>query len=374
MVKVLSIFGTRPEAIKMAMLVKKLNQCSTIEHHLCVTAQHREMLDQVLSFFEIIPDYDLNIMKHSQDLTDITCEVLKGLRDLFKINAPDIILVQGDTTTCMAASLAAFYAGIKIGHIEAGLRTGNLRAPFPEEANRLLVSRLSDFHFAPTIRNKQNLEAEGICPDKIIVTGNTVIDALLYAKDKVNNFTDDINDPAIRELFRENEKIILVTGHRRENFGKGFINICHALKRIALDHPGVNIVYPVHLNPNVKIPVMEILHGIKNIHLINPLSYPDFVYAMKQSYIIVTDSGGVQEEAPGLGKPVLVMRETTERPEALEAGTVRLVGTNQGKIIEGIENLLINREIYLRMSKAHNPYGDGFAVSRIVNFLNRNFN
>ncbi len=258
MVKILSVFGTRPEAIKMAMLIKKLNQSPDVEHRLCVTAQHREMLDQVLSFFEITPDYDLNIMKHSQDLTDITCAVLNGLRDLFKKDHPDIILVQGDTTTCMAASLAAFYAGIKIGHIEAGLRTGNLQSPFPEEANRSLVTRLSDFHFAPTTRNKQNLEAEGIRSDKIIVTGNTVIDALLYAKDKVNCFTDDVNDPVILRLFEENEKIILVTGHRRENFGEGFINICHALKQIAVDYPEVSIVYPVHLNPNVQTPVIEI--------------------------------------------------------------------------------------------------------------------
>jgi len=374
MVKILSVFGTRPEAIKMAMLIKKLNQSPDVEHRLCVTAQHREMLDQVLSFFEITPNYDLNIMKHSQDLTDITCAVLNGLRDLFKKDHPDIILVQGDTTTCMAASLAAFYAGIKIGHIEAGLRTGNLQSPFPEEANRSLVTRLSDFHFAPTTRNKQNLEAEGIRSDKIIVTGNTVIDALLYAKDKVNCFTDDVNDPVILRLFEENEKIILVTGHRRENFGEGFINICHALKQIAVDYPEVSIVYPVHLNPNVQTPVIEILGRIKNIHLIKPLSYPDFVYAMKRSYFILTDSGGVQEEAPSLGKPVLVMRDTTERPEAVETGTVKLVGADRDKIIEGVESLLINKDIYFKMSKAHNPYGDGFAVSRIVNFLNKNLN
>ncbi len=373
MIKILSIFGTRPEAIKMAMLVKKLNQNAGIKHYLCVTGQHREMLDQVLSFFEIVPDYDLNIMKQGQDLTDITCAVLKGIRDLFKKDHPDIILVQGDTTTSMAASLAAFYAGIKIGHIEAGLRTGNLQAPFPEEANRLLVSRLSDFHFAPTIRNKQNLEAEGIPSDRIIVTGNTVIDALLYAKDKVNSFTDDVNDSCVKQLFKERQKIILVTGHRRENFGKGFINICKALKHVAVKYPEINIVYPVHLNPNVQTPVTEILDGIKNIHLIKPLLYPDFVYAMKQSYFIVTDSGGVQEEAPSLGKPVLVMRETTERPEALDAGTVKLVGANQDKIIEGIENLLINEDIYLSMSKAHNPYGDGLAALRIMNFLNEIF-
>ncbi len=372
--KILTVFGTRPEAIKMAMLVKKLNQSPGIEHRLCVTAQHREMLDQVLSFFEITPDYDLNIMKQGQDLTDITCAVLKGLRDLFKKDKPDLIFVQGDTTTSMAASLAAFYAGIKIGHIEAGLRTGNLQAPFPEEGNRLLVSRLTDFHFAPTIRNKKNLEAEGISSDKIVVTGNTVIDALLHAKDRVTSFTENVNDPAIRQIFNTGRKIILVTCHRRENFGNGFVNICKALKHIAVKYPSIDVVYPVHLNPNVQIPVGEILDGIKNIHLIKPLSYPDFVYAMKQSYFIVTDSGGVQEEAPSLGKPVLVMRETTERPEALEAGTVRLVGANQDKIIEGIENLLINQDIYLSMSKAHNPYGDGFAVSRIVNFLNKNLN
>lgn len=367
--KVLTIFGTRPEAIKMAVLVKQLNQTKGIEHKLCITAQHREMLDQVLRFFEIEADYDLNIMKPNQDLTDVTARILTGLRDLFKTYRPDIVLVHGDTSTCMAASLATFYAGIKLGHVEAGLRTGNLQSPFPEEANRVLVSRLADLHFAPTERNRQNLLNEGIAADKIILTGNTVIDALLYAKDKVNAFSEDVSDPLIRQIFKDHKKIILVTGHRRENFGDGFINICKALKETAVNHPEATIVYPVHLNPNVQMPVKEILNGINNVHLIQPLSYADFVYAMKQSYCIVTDSGGVQEEAPSLGKPVLVMRDTTERPEAVEAGTVLLVGANREKIVEGIENLLSNQTVYHHMLMAHNPYGDGKAVSKIIEKL-----
>ena len=370
MLKVLTVFGTRPEAIKMAMLCRKLSETEGIEHKVCVTAQHRQMLDQVLEFFEIKPDFDLDIMKAGQDLTDITCEVLKGLRELFKFYRPDMILVHGDTTTCMAASLAAFYAGIKVGHVEAGLRTGNLQSPFPEEANRVLVSKLADLNFSATEINRQNLLSEGINPKKIIVTGNTVIDSLLFAKDKVNSFSEEVMDSLVRNIFEKHHpRIILVTGHRRENFGDGFINICRALKEIAQKHPEVEIVYPVHLNPNVQKPVNKVLNGIPNIHLIKPLSYPDFVYGMKQSFFIVTDSGGVQEEAPGLGKPVLVMRDTTERPEAIDAGTAKLVGADYDKITQGIESLLTNEKEYNRMAKAHNPYGDGRAVERIIEFL-----
>ena len=375
MKKVLTIFGTRPEAIKMAILCRKLSETEGIEHKVCVTAQHRQMLDQVLDFFEIKPDFDLDIMKSGQDLTDITCEVLKGLRELFKSYRPDMILVHGDTTTCMAASLAAFYAGIKVGHVEAGLRTGNLQSPFPEEANRVLVSKLADLNFSATEINRQNLLSEGIKPDKIIVTGNTVIDSLLYAKDKMNSFSEEVTDSLVRNIFEKHHpRIILVTGHRRENFGDGFINICRALKEIAQKHPEVEIVYPVHLNPKVQNPVNKVLNGIPNVHLIKPLSYPDFVYAMKQSFFLLTDSGGIQEEAPGLGKPVLVMRDTTERPEAIVAGTAKLVGADDDKITQGIESLLANKEEYNRMAKAHNPYGDGKAVERIISELIRNEN
>lgn len=370
MKKILSIFGTRPEAIKMAMLCRKLSKTEGIEHKVCITAQHRQMLDQVLEFFEIKPDYDLNIMKPGQDLTDITCEVLKGLRELLKSYSPDMILVHGDTTTCMAASLAAFYAGIKVGHVEAGLRTGDLQSPFPEEANRVLVSKIADYNFSATEINRQNLLSEGINPEKIFVTGNTVIDSLLFAKGKVNSFSEEVTNSSVRNIFEKHHpRIILVTGHRRENFGDGFINICKALKQIAQKHPEVEIVYPVHLNPNVQKPVNRVLNGISNVYLVKPLSYPDFVYAMKQSFFIVTDSGGVQEEAPGLGKPVLVMRDTTERPEAIFAGTAKLVGANYDKITEGVEDLLTNEEEYNKMAKAYNPYGDGKAVERIVEII-----
>lgn len=371
MKKALTIFGTRPEAIKMSILCRNLSSTKDIEHKICVTGQHREMLDQVLKFFEIKPDFDLNIMRDGQDLTDITCAVLKGLKQLFKFYQPDIILVHGDTTTCMAASLAAFYAGIKIGHVEAGLRTANLQSPFPEEANRVLVSKLADLNFSATEINRQNLLSEGINPNKIIVTGNTVIDSLLFAKEKVNSFSEDVTNASVKQIFKEHQRIILVTGHRRENLGDGFINICRAFKEIANKHPEVEIVYPVHLNPKVQKPVREILGSMENVHLINPLSYPDFVYAMKQSYFIVTDSGGIQEEAPGLGKPVLVMRDTTERPEAIDAGTAKLVGADYHKIKNGIESLLTDENEYLKMAKAHNPYGDGRAVERIIDQLIR---
>ena len=360
----------------MGMLCRKLSGTKDVDHKICVTGQHREMLDQVLDFFEIKPDFDLDIMKPGQDLTDITCAVLKGLRHLFKSYKPDIILVHGDTTTCMAASLAAFYAGIKVGHVEAGLRTGNLQSPFPEEANRELVSKLADLNFSATEINRQNLLQEGISPEKIIVTGNTVIDSLLFAKNKVTFFSEKVTDSHVRNIFEKNHsRLILVTGHRRENFGDGFITICRALKEIAQKHPEVEIVYPVHLNPQVQKPVREILGTVKNVHLIDPLSYPDFVYAMKQCYFIVTDSGGVQEEAPGLGKPVLVMRDTTERPEAVEAGTAKLVGADYDKLKNGIESLLTDETEYNKMAKAHNPYGDGKAVQRIiVTLINNTFN
>ncbi len=368
--KVLSVFGTRPEAIKMAQLSKKLNQTKGIEHKLCITAQHRQMLDQVLDFFQLTPDFDLNIMKPGQDLTDVTSNILLGLRDLFKNQyTPDLVLVHGDTSTCFATTLACFYHGIKVGHVEAGLRTGNLSSPFPEEANRVLTGQLATYHYAPTDRNVQNLLKAGVSADQIIKTGNTVIDSLLYAKEKVTQFSSDVSDEKIRQLFLSHPKILLVTGHRRENFGDGFLQICDALRTLAISFPDLEIVYPVHLNPNVKQPVYDLLQDIPNIHLMAPLSYPDFVYAMKQSWAILTDSGGVQEEAPSLGKPVLVMRDTTERPEALEAQTVQLVGANKKTIVEGITALYNDPSQYLRMSHAHNPYGDGNAVNKIVDHI-----
>lgn len=368
--KILTVFGTRPEAIKMAVLVRILNQNPHFEHKLCVTGQHRQMLDQVLSLFEITPDFDLAIMQAGQDLTDITTRILTGLRDLFKSYRPEVVLVHGDTTTCMATSLAAFYAGIKIGHVEAGLRTGNLQAPFPEEANRLITDRLTDFYFAPTDRNVQNLIGEGINPAKIIKTGNTVIDALLYVSRRVSGFSDKV-PPNIQTIFDTNNQILLVTGHRRENFGDGFIQICDALQALAEQFPALQIVYPVHLNPNVQKPVYERLGGLPNVHLPTPMDYADFVYAMKRSWVILTDSGGVQEEAPSLGKPVLVMRDTTERPEAIEAGTVKLVGANRETIIATVSDLWQRQLAYTEMSAAVNPYGDGLASERIVEFLSK---
>ncbi len=366
--KILTVFGTRPEAIKMAVLVQKLNQAEGIEHRFCVTGQHRQMLDQVLELFGLKPDYDLDIMQAGQDLTDITCKILTGLRELFKTFKPDVVLVHGDTTTCLATSLAAFYAGIKIGHVEAGLRTGNLQSPFPEEANRVLTDRLTDFYFAPTARNVQTLLSEGIDKSKIILTGNTVIDALLYVSDKVNGFSDKI-DEKTWAIFNLKNKILLVTGHRRENFGDGFIQICSGLKELAESYPDLQIVYPVHLNPNVQKPVYELLGDLPNVHLPAPMDYADFVFAMKQSWVILTDSGGVQEEAPSLGKPVLVMRDTTERPEAVDAGTVKLVGANRENIVQAVRELYENKTVYDRMSQANNPYGDGLASERIVDFL-----
>ncbi|RXI39048.1 UDP-N-acetylglucosamine 2-epimerase (non-hydrolyzing) [Malaciobacter mytili] len=373
MIKILLVFGTRPEAIKMAPLVKALEKEKSIISKVCVTAQHREMLDQVLDIFEIKPDYDLNIMKPGQDLYDITSNVLLELKNVLNDFNPELVLVHGDTTTTSSASLAAFYQRIKVGHVEAGLRTGDLYSPWPEEANRQITGILANFHFAPTTTSQKNLLKENKEPNDIVVTGNTVIDALFLALDKIEN-NQELKNRIITSInlqykLKEDKKIILVTGHRRENFGDGFINICEALKRIALDNPDIDIVYPVHLNPNVQKPVNEILSNTSNIYLINPLQYESFIYLMNKAYFIITDSGGVQEEAPSLGKPVLVMRDTTERPEALEAGTVKLVGTNKDIIIKEAQKLLNNEEEYNKMSKAHNPYGDGKACERIIDFI-----
>jgi UDP-N-acetylglucosamine 2-epimerase (non-hydrolysing) len=375
MKKILLVFGTRPEAIKMAPLVKEFQKDTiNFETKICVTAQHREMLDQVLELFEIVPDYDLNLMKPGQDLYDITSNVLLGMKDVLREFKPDTVLVHGDTTTTSATSLSAFYQQIKIGHIEAGLRTDNLMSPFPEEANRQITGVLANYHFAPTTTSEENLLRENKDKNSVIVTGNTVIDALLLALDKIKN-NKDLEKKIISQLsslnyqIKDDKKIILVTGHRRENHGQGFINICTALKNIAIKNPNIDIVYPVHLNPNVQKPVYKILSDIENIYLIKPLQYEQFIYLMDKSYFIITDSGGVQEEAPSLGKPVLVMRDTTERPEALDAGTVKLVGTNTKKIIYEAMELINNPIAYEKMSKAHNPYGDGKACEKIVEFL-----
>ena len=373
--KVLLVFGTRPEAIKMAPLVKEFQKDTTnFETKVCVTAQHREMLDQVLDLFEITPEYDLNLMKPGQDLYDITSNVLLGMKDALSEFKPDIVLVHGDTTTTSATSLAAYYQQIKVGHIEAGLRTHDIYSPFPEEVNRQITGILASYHFAPTVTSQENLLNENKDKKNVIVTGNTVIDALLLALDKIKN-DKDLESQIINQLsdlnykIQDNKKIILVTGHRRENHGQGFINICEALKTIALDNPSFDIVYPVHLNPNVQKPVKEILSNISNIYLIEPLQYEQFIYLMNKSYFIITDSGGVQEEAPSLGKPVLVMRDTTERPEALEADTVKLVGTDTKLIIKEAQKLIDDKIEYENMSKAHNPYGDGKACEKIVKFL-----
>lgn len=369
MKKILIVFGTRPEAIKMAPLVKEFKKNSDkFETKVCVTAQHREMLDQVLGFFEIKPDYDLNLMKPGQNLFTLTADVIVEMKPILEDFKPDYVFVHGDTTTSTAAALASFYAGVRVCHVEAGLRTYNKLSPFPEEMNRQLTGRLADLHFAPTEQAKQNLLTEGVSPQSVFVTGNTVIDALLYAKDKV----ESIYDPQInflKSIIDSSKDLILVTGHRRENFGDGFINICEALKQLALEQ-NVQIIYPVHLNPNVKEPVNRILGDVPSVHLIDPLAYPSFVWLMKQSKIIITDSGGVQEEAPSLGKPVLVMRDTTERPEAVEAGTVILVGINSLEIVKQATLLLTNQKLYDEMSKAHNPYGDGNTSSRIVSNIN----
>ncbi|WP_250433619.1 non-hydrolyzing UDP-N-acetylglucosamine 2-epimerase [Hanstruepera flava] len=371
MTKNLIIFGTRPEAIKMAPLVKEFNKYSNVfETRVCITAQHREMLDQVLSFFEINPDFDLDLMKPNQSLYSLTADIITHLKPVLEEFKPDYVYVHGDTTTTMAASIAAFYSGAKVCHVEAGLRTFNKRSPFPEEINRSIAGSVSDYHFAPTTTSKQNLLNENIANSSILVTGNTVIDALRYSSNKVTS--GSYTDEEIENLKTNvdlSKKVILVTGHRRENHGQGFINICNALKQIAVENPDVQIIYPVHLNPKVQKPVYELLADIENIKLIAPLSYPSFVWLMSQSYIIVTDSGGVQEEAPSLGKPVLVMRDTTERPEAVEAGTVVLVGTNTNKIVQETNKLLKNSDDYSKMSKLHNPYGDGKSCKRIVEFI-----
>jgi len=366
--KNLIIFGTRPEAIKMAPLVNQFLKDNRFDTKVCVTGQHREMLDQVLDFFDITPDYDLSLMKPNQNLYNLTGEVINGLKPILESFKPDFVFVHGDTTTTMAASISGFYSGAKVCHIEAGLRTNNLLSPFPEEMNRQVTGRIATYHFAPTTKSQENLLKENVAKENILVTGNTVIDALLESSNRVENLdNEDIIELKNKVDFKK--RILLVTGHRRENHGQGFINICAALKEIAINNPDVEIVYPVHLNPNVLKPVNELLSNILNIHLVKPLSYPSFVWLMNQSYLIITDSGGVQEEAPSLGKPVLVMRETTERPEAVEAGTVILVGTDTNKIIKETQELLDNPKKYNSMSALHNPYGDGKACERIIEFI-----
>lgn len=366
--KILIVFGTRPEAIKMAPVVKAFqNNGNFFNTKICVTAQHRNMLDQVLTFFDIIPDYDLDVMKPDQNLFSLTAVILENMKTVLDDFKPDFVFVQGDTTTTFATSLAAFYSGAAICHVEAGLRTYNKQAPFPEEINRQLTGRLADFHFAPTNRAKDNLVSEGTSPDHILVTGNTVIDALLNSVEKTRVLVNP-EITKLRQIIDPSKKLIVVTGHRRENFGKGFLNICNALKKLS-ERSDIQIIYPVHLNPHVATPVYDMLNGVENIYLIDPLSYENFIWLMDQSYLIITDSGGIQEEAPSLGKPVLVMRETTERPEAAEAGTVILVGTNTHKIVTECTNLLSNPIKYEHMSALHNPYGDGKAAERIVDFL-----
>ena len=371
MKKILLVFGTRPEAIKMAPLVKALQKDTEhFETRVCVTAQHRQMLDQVLEVFGITPEYDLNIMAPNQDLYDITAKVLLGLREVLKDFRPDTVLVHGDTTTSMAASLAAFYMQIPVGHVEAGLRTYNMLSPWPEEMNRQVTDRICTYYFAPTEQSRANLLQENVDAKKIFITGNTVIDALLMAVDIIST-TAGVKEKMAKELQEKgytvgDREYILVTGHRRENFGDGFLHICKAIKELAALHPEMDIVYPVHLNPNVQKPVYELLSGLSNVYLISPLDYLPFIYAMLHSTLLLTDSGGVQEEAPSLGKPVLVMRDTTERPEAVEAGTVKLVGTNAEAIVSNVTALLLDKEMYKRMSETHNPYGDGQACERII--------
>src|SRR5690554_1374275 len=366
----LIVFGTRPEAIKMAPLVQKFLKNKNFVTKVCVTAQHREMLDQVLDFFEIIPDFDLNLMRPNQNLYSLTATIIENMKPVLDEVKPDYVYVHGDTTTSMAVGIAAFYSGAKICHIEAGLRTFNRQYPFPEEFNRQLTGKIADYHFSPTTLSERNLLAENIHKNNIIVTGNTVIDALLYGIEKVNseNFKDQEIE-GLKELLDFDKRIILVTGHRRENHGEGLINICSALKTIAEENPDVQIIYPVHLNPNVKGPVNEILSNIDNINLVSPLAYPAFIWLMEKSYLIITDSGGIQEEAPSLGKPVLVTRTTTERPEAVDEGTVILVGSNVSEIMQNTRKLLNDTDYYNKMSLLHNPYGDGKASERIVNYI-----
>ena len=371
--KVLTVFGTRPEAIKMAPLVHALAKDPHFEEKVCVTAQHREMLDQVLKLFSIVPEYDLNIMQPGQGLTEITCRILEGLKPVLESFKPDVVLVHGDTTTTMAASLAAFYQRIPVGHVEAGLRTGDLSSPWPEEGNRTLTGHLATYHFAPTETSRQNLLRENIADNRITVTGNTVIDALFWVRDRVLSDEALHNELTQRYPFLANgKKMILVTGHRRESFGRGFEQICHALAEIAANNPDVQIVYPVHLNPNVSEPVKRILGHVENVILIEPQDYLPFVWLMNRAWLILTDSGGIQEEAPSLGKPVLVMREMTERPEAVSAGTVCLVGTDSQRIVNEVTRLLQDESAYQAMSRAHNPYGDGHACHRILSALKNN--
>ena len=374
------VFGTRPEAIKMAPLVKEFQKHpDKFETIVCVTGQHRQMLDQVLNLFEITPDYDLNIMKQGQDLYDVTARVLTGMRDVLTEAEPDVVLVHGDTTTSTAAALAAFYKQIPVGHIEAGLRTHNIYSPWPEEMNRQITGRIAEYDFAPTPLSRKNLLEENVADEKITVTGNTVIDALYWVVDKIKNTPALDNDlqNALKEAgydvnrLKNGKKLVLITGHRRENFGDGFISMCRAIKHLTEKYPDVDFVYPMHLNPNVRKPIHEVfgedLSNLGNMFFIEPLEYLSFVYLMEKSNIVLTDSGGIQEEAPGLGKPVLVMRDTTERPEALEAGTVKLVGTSFNKIVYEVSELLENQDYYDSMSKAVNPYGDGMACLRIAN-------
>ncbi|NLR93946.1 MULTISPECIES: non-hydrolyzing UDP-N-acetylglucosamine 2-epimerase [Flammeovirga] len=368
MKKILLVFGTRPEAIKMAPLVKAFQNDSDFETKVCVTAQHREMLDQVLDFFEIKPDFDLNLMKPNQNLYSLTADIINGMKPILEEFKPDHVFVHGDTTTTMASGIASFYGGARVSHVEAGLRTYDKYAPFPEEINRQLTGKIADYHFAPTTTSEQNLLSERTPAQNILITGNTVIDALHFSVNKVNQLQENQEIEMLKGLVNNEKDMILVTGHRRENHGEGFINICKALKEIA-EKSDAQIIYPVHLNPNVQKPVYEILSDVENIHLIDPLSYPAFVWLMDKAKLIITDSGGVQEEAPSLGKPVLVMRDTTERPEAVEAGTVILVGTNQQKISSEALDLLHNQERYERMSRLNNPYGDGNASQRIVDFI-----
>lgn len=371
LIKNLIIFGTRPEAIKMAPLIHVFKRFpEQFDTKVCITAQHREMLDQVLDFFEIVPDFDLNLMRPDQNLYNLTSDILLGLKPVLETFRPDYVYVHGDTTTTMAASLAGFYNGSKICHIEAGLRTYNLKSPFPEEMNRQVTTVLTDYFFAPTETSKQNLLSEKKDEKTVCVTGNTVIDALLHGIDKVNDSAfEDAELSVLKSIIQPEKRIILVTGHRRENHGDGFIRICEVLKQIADGFPDVQIIYPVHLNPNVKEPVYRLLSDIDNVSLIDPLSYPAFIWLMEKAYLLITDSGGVQEEAPSLGKPVLVMRDTTERPEAVIAGTVILVGTDKQKIFSETSRLLNDTAAYNSMSKVHNPYGDGKAASRIVKFI-----
>ncbi len=376
--KVLCVFGTRPEAIKMAPVVRKLRESPGLLTKVCVTAQHRQMLDQVLGIFGIQADHDLDLMTPGQDLFDVTSRVLLGMRDVLRSERPDVMLVHGDTTTCFAAGLAAFYENVALGHVEAGLRTGNLRAPFPEEANRSLVAKVCDYHFAPTERARQNLLAEATPDEKIWVTGNTVIDALLIARDMLperpaSYWEEHLGAELIGQVEAKPERFVLITGHRRENFGQGFRDLCMAIRRLAENHPNWLFVYPVHLNPNVQQPVNELLSGLTNVRLIDPLDYLPFVWLMDRCDLILTDSGGIQEEGPSLGKPVLVMRDVTERPEAVDAGTVLLVGTGQDKIVNAVEKVLLDQATYDAMAKAHNPYGDGRAAGRIAAALSERF-